>query len=131
MPRPGNRLLLPEVSRERVERPWGWFETLADGSDYRIKRLLVRAGCRLSLQRHAHRSEHWIVVGGEGWLECGNERVPASPGSTLTIPTGAIHRATAGRLDLEFVEVQRGTDLREDDIERLEDDYGRAAEGIG
>jgi mannose-6-phosphate isomerase-like protein (cupin superfamily) len=122
---------LPEEIRERVERPWGWFETVASGPGYRIKRLLVRAGSRLSLQRHAHRSEHWIVVGGDGLLECGGDRVRALPGSTLTIPEGAIHRATAGTVDLEFVEVQRGDDLREDDIERLADDYGRAREGTG
>lgn len=110
---------------ERVERPWGWFETLADGPGYLVKRLRILAGRRLSLQRHRQRSEHWVVVAGDGLLERDGERLAASPGATLFVPLGSRHRATAGSGDLEIIEVQRGEALREDDIERFEDDYGR------
>jgi len=110
---------------ERVERPWGWFESLGSGEAYLVKRLLIRAGHRISLQRHQHRSEHWVVVSGEGWLECEGHSIPAGVGTSLAIPQGAIHRARAGALDLLIVEVQQGPWLSEDDIERLSDDYGR------
>jgi mannose-6-phosphate isomerase len=106
-------------------RPWGWFETLARGEGYLVKRLCIRAGERISLQRHRCRSEHWVVVGGEGLLECGGERREARAGTSLFIPVGAVHRASAGAADLLIVEVQRGDRLREDDIERLADDYRR------
>ena len=111
---------------ERVERPWGWFESLGCGEGYQVKRLLVRAGQRISLQRHQHRSEHWVVVAGEGWLECEGSSTPAEAGTCLAIAQGAIHRASAGDRDLLIVEVQHGPWLSEDDIERLSDDYGRA-----
>ncbi|KEF42201.1 MAG: mannose-6-phosphate isomerase [Cyanobium sp. CACIAM 14] len=110
---------------ERVHRPWGWFETLASGDGYLVKRLRITAERRISLQRHHHRSEHWVVVAGAGVIECDGSRFAATPGSTLFIPCGSLHRAGAGATDLEIVEVQRGDDLREDDIERLEDDHGR------
>jgi mannose-6-phosphate isomerase len=107
------------------ERPWGWFETLGSGESYLVKRLCIRAGQRISLQRHRHRLEHWVVVSGNGLLHCDGEDLEARPGSTLLVPCGAIHRACAGSEDLVIVEVQRGVELREDDIERLEDDYQR------
>ncbi len=111
----------------RQERPWGWFETLAEGDGYLVKRLCIHAGRRISLQRHRWRSEHWLVVGGYGLLECGGEQRQAGPGTSLVIPLGAVHRASAGNADLLIVEVQRGERLREDDIERLADDFGRLA----
>ena len=111
----------------RVERPWGWFETLATGDGYLVKRLRIEAGRRISLQRHQHRCEHWVVVAGDGDLECEGQRIAAAPGTTLLVPCGAIHRASAGHSDLLIVEVQRGAHLREDDIERIADDFGRAA----
>jgi mannose-6-phosphate isomerase len=114
---------LQELTRE--ERPWGWFETLARGDGYLVKRLSIRAGERISLQRHHQRSEHWVVVAGTGWLRCGEQQLPARPGTTLEVPCGALHRAGAGEQDLLIVEVQRGSVLREDDIERLADDYQR------
>lgn len=109
-------------------RPWGWFETLGEGPGYRIKRLCVTAGQRLSLQRHRHRCEHWVVVGGSGLLHCDGRDIQAHAGTTLFIPVGAIHRASASHDDLVIVEVQRGEPLSETDIERLADDYGRTAE---
>lgn len=110
---------------ERILRPWGWFESLGEGAGYRVKRLLLLPGRRLSRQRHLHRCEHWVVVSGEGVLELNGMLVPARPGTTLFIPQQASHRAQGGRESLVIVEVQRGTVLREDDIERLADDFGR------
>ena len=118
----------------RIDRPWGWFETLAfappasppgGGGGYAVKRLWIAPHGRISLQRHHHRSEHWVVVDGQGVLECGEERIAAQPGTTLFVPVGTIHRASAGPEGLLIVEVQRGDELREDDIERVADDYGR------
>ena len=106
-------------------RPWGWFEALGSGEGYLVKRLCIHAGQRISLQRHRHRLEHWVVVGGSGELECDGHRHPAAAGTTLEIPRGAVHRASAGPEDLLIVEVQRGSLLSEDDIERLADDYQR------
>ncbi|MFM8526262.1 MAG: phosphomannose isomerase type II C-terminal cupin domain [Cyanobacteriota bacterium] len=109
----------------RFERPWGWYETLAIGDHYLLKRLWIRAGSRLSLQRHRHRCEHWVVVAGDGVLENDGQVSAASVGATLFIAQGAIHRASAGAEGLEIIEVQRGSMLLEGDIERFADDYGR------
>ena len=112
-----------------VERPWGWFEPLGGGEGYLVKRLCIRAQQRISLQRHRHRSEHWVVVAGSGTLQCHDNTLTAQPGTNLFIPCGALHRASAGDHDLLIVEVQRGERLSEDDIERIADDYQRLAEG--
>ena len=109
----------------RVERPGGWYETLSQGNNYLVNRLLVRAGQQLSLQRHRHRSESWTVVSGSGALLRGETWHTASAGVMLSIPCGAVHRARADGFDLLILEVQHGDDLREDDIERLKDNYGR------
>ena len=123
----------------RVERPWGWFETLVDarpanpadgGGGYAVKRLWISPRCRISLQRHQHRSEHWVVVFGHGEVECGDEAMAAQPGTTFFVPVGALHRASAGGEGLLIVEVQRGDELREEDIERVEDDYGRVVSSL-
>ena len=111
-----------------VERPWGWFEPLANGDGYLVKRLCIRAQQRISLQRHHHRSEHWVVVSGRGTLVCDTQNHEATAGCTLLIPCGALHRASAGDQDLLIVEVQRGALLSEDDIERIADDYQRVTE---
>jgi mannose-6-phosphate isomerase-like protein (cupin superfamily) len=92
---------------------------------YALKRLWISPESRISLQRHQHRSEHWVVVAGHGLLECGDAQIDAQPGTSLIVPIGAIHRASAGREGLLIIEVQRGDELREDDIERIADDYGR------
>ena len=113
------------ASWARTERPWGWFETLGEGEGYRVKRLWLGAGCRLSLQRHQHRSEHWVVVAGHGELELEGQALAAMGGTSLFIPCLSLHRATAGAEALEIIEVQRGPVLQEDDIERFADDYGR------
>ncbi len=112
----------------RSQRPWGWFETLAEGEGYRVKRLVLQPGQRLSLQRHTHRCEHWLVAAGDGLAWVDGTEIRLGPGVGLTIPQGAVHRAAAGPASLEIIELQRGATLREDDIERLADDYGRAAD---
>lgn len=121
-------------ARERVQRPWGWFETLAAAtpadaeggtSGYLVKRLWIHPHSRISLQRHRQRSEHWVVVAGSGELECGAARFQAEVGTCLEVPVGAVHRASAAAQGLLIIEVQRGESLREDDIERFADDYGR------
>ncbi|MEB3333497.1 MAG: phosphomannose isomerase type II C-terminal cupin domain [Cyanobacteriota bacterium] len=114
------------IAFERVERPWGWYETLTAGQGYLVKRLWLSPGQRISLQRHHHRSEHWVVVNGEGLLTLDGATLPAKRGTTLFVPEGARHRAEAGDHALEIVEVQRGESLSEADIERFEDDFGRA-----
>jgi mannose-6-phosphate isomerase-like protein (cupin superfamily) len=98
---------------------------MASAEGYLVKRLWLQPGARLSLQRHCHRCEHWVVVQGDGVIESRGERLEAAPGVTLTIPAMAVHRATAGPCGLMIVEVQRGDALDEGDIERFADDYGR------
>jgi mannose-6-phosphate isomerase len=115
----------PHSPAGRVERPWGWYEQLASGDEYLVKRLLIRRGQRLSLQLHHHRCEHWVVVAGDGELQVAQATITATAGTSVFIPQGTIHRAQGGQEDLEIVEVQRGSWLSEADIERLADDFGR------
>ncbi|RLA81022.1 MAG: mannose-6-phosphate isomerase [Deltaproteobacteria bacterium] len=108
-------------------RPWGYYEVLSDAPDHKVKRIVVRPGARLSLQRHRRRSEHWYIVKGRGVVTVDSREVELGPGESVDIPQGAAHRiANVGEEDLVFIEVQRGDYFGEDDIERLEDDYGRA-----
>jgi mannose-6-phosphate isomerase-like protein (cupin superfamily) len=107
-------------------RPWGHYVVLADEADHKVKRIVVKPGGRLSLQRHRRRQEHWYVVSGEALVtrDRDEEWVPA--GRAIDIPRGAWHRvANQGSADLVFVEVQTGEYFGEDDIERAQDDYGR------
>jgi mannose-6-phosphate isomerase len=117
------------VANEREERPWGYYEVLDDGPAFRVKRICVHAGQRLSYQRHQHRSEHWYVVAGSGvaLVEGCDQRLAV--GSTVQVDVGTPHRvANDGDADLVFIEVQTGSYFGEDDIERLDDDYGRHVE---
>ena len=111
---------------DRIERPWGWYEELGRGEQYLVKRLWIAPGCRISLQRHRHRCEHWVVVAGGGVLESGGVATVAAVGTTLFIAREAIHRASAGADGLAIIEVQRGAVMQESDIERFADDFGRA-----
>ena len=113
------------IPQMRVERPWGWYETIASGEGYLVKRLWLAPGKRISLQRHQHRCEHWVGVYGAGALTLEGTTFQAQKGPTLFVPEGARHRAEAGPEALEIVEVQRGEVLSETDIERFEDDFGR------
>jgi mannose-6-phosphate isomerase-like protein (cupin superfamily) len=116
----------PPGAGARVERPWGWFEDLERGERHLVKKLLIRGGRRLSLQRHRHRCEHWVVVAGTGMVRLADETLAVGPGTALVIPQGMLHRAgAASGSDLLIIEVQLGDVLREDDIERFEDDFGR------
>lgn len=113
----------PDVS----ERPWGYFVVLEDGCTYKVKRIVVRPGMRLSLQRHRHRREHWLVLTGTALVTRDSETVRLQPGDALDIAAGQLHRLeNPGPDDLEIIEIQQGSSCAEDDIERLEDDFGRA-----
>jgi mannose-6-phosphate isomerase len=108
-------------------RPWGHYDVLTDEADYKVKRIVVEPGKRLSLQRHARRAEHWYVVRGGALVTRDTELLPLDPGNAVDIPRGAAHRIeNPGDVPLVFIEVQRGDYFGEDDIERLEDDYGRS-----
>ena len=111
---------------ERDERPWGSFEVLAEGDGYKVKRIEVKPGHRLSLQMHEGRSEHWVVVVGEAFVTVGEHEMRLRANEEVLIPTRTKHRvANAGEAELVFIEVQCGSYLGEDDITRFEDDYNR------
>ena len=111
---------------ESDRRPWGKFEVLSEAPTHKVKRLTVEPGKRLSYQRHRHRSEHWFVVSGRGVATVDGVAHPVVPGDAVDVPAGAAHRIESSGPDpLVFVEVQHGTSFEEDDIERLEDDFGR------
>ena len=108
-------------------RPWGFFVVLDEGPGFKVKRVEVLAGKRLSYQRHAHRSEHWVIVNGVASVTLDGVVKAAHPGDAVFVPIGAAHRiGNAGAGILVFVEVQRGDLLSESDIVRLEDDFNRA-----
>ncbi len=109
------------------QRPWGSFTVLDEGSNYKVKRIDVLPGKRLSYQKHAQRAEHWAVVQGAAKVTLDDREIIVSPGESIDIPVGASHRVeNPGSETLIFIEVQRGSYLGEDDIVRLEDDFGRA-----
>ena len=109
----------------RVYRPWGWYETLALG-----ERFQVNPGAALSLQRHQRRAEHWVVIAGEGLVRVGDEEMHLHVDQSVYIPQKTMHRlSNASAQPLEIVEVQTGDYLGEDDIVRLQDNYGRAGMG--
>jgi mannose-6-phosphate isomerase len=107
-------------------RPWGYYTVLADEADHKVKRIVVYSGKRLSLQRHRQRAEHWYVVSGQAAVTRDQEELRLRAGEAVDIPRGAVHRVeNPGLRDLAFIEVQTGDYFGEDDIERLEDDFGR------
>ena len=108
-------------------RPWGSWLILDEGEGYKVKRIVVDPGCRLSYQRHELRAEHWIVVAGSATCTLDGENVVLAPGETVDVEVGQAHRiANQGDDTLVVIEVQRGSYTGEDDIVRIEDDYGRA-----
>lgn len=118
--------LEPQVLDEAA-RPWGSWEVLDVGQNYKIKRITVRPHARLSLQTHHYRSEHWLVVVGVATCTVGTDQSLVEPGQHLYVPRGVVHRiANDGADDLIIVEIQVGSYTGEDDIVRLQDDYGRA-----
>ena len=113
---------------DRTERrPWGTFTVLDEAASYKVKRIEVLPKQRLSYQRHKHRAEHWMVVAGEARVTLDDREIRLAVGQTVDIPVQARHRIeNPGERELVFIEIQRGAYLGEDDIERFDDDYGRA-----
>jgi mannose-1-phosphate guanylyltransferase/mannose-6-phosphate isomerase len=119
----------PQVTEDhlKVHRPWGSYQSIDNGDRHQVKRIVVKPGNRLSLQKHHHRSEHWIVVRGAARVTV-NELVKiVHENESIYIPIGAVHRLeNPGKILLELIEVQTGSYLGEDDIIRIEDDYRRS-----
>jgi mannose-1-phosphate guanylyltransferase/mannose-6-phosphate isomerase len=112
----------------KVHRPWGWYDSIDEGGRFKVKRIQVKPGASLSLQKHHHRAEHWIVVKGTAEVTCGDKKLLLTENQSTYIPLGEVHRlANPGSLPLEIIEVQSGSYLGEDDIVRLEDTYGRTS----
>ena len=115
-----------QAHHTKVYRPWGHYEAIDQGDGYQVKRLVVDAGKRISLQRHQHRSEHWVVVRGSARVTLETTTFDLATNESTYIAAGAIHRLeNAGFQPLEVIEVQTGAYLGEDDIERFEDDFNR------
>lgn len=122
------RTVAPQVTEDhiKVHRPWGSYQSLDIGERHQVKRIIVKAGGRLSLQRHHHRSEHWIVVRGTALVTVNDLQKMVHENESIYIPIGAVHRMeNPGKIPLELIEVQTGSYLGEDDIIRIEDDYRR------
>ena len=124
------------IARERQEaqnhsqvyRPWGAYDSVDIGSRFQVKHLSVKPGAQLSLQMHHHRAEHWIVVSGTAQVTCDDKSFLLTENQSTYIPIASVHRlANPGKIPLEIIEVQSGSYLGEDDIQRLEDAYGRSA----
>jgi mannose-1-phosphate guanylyltransferase / mannose-6-phosphate isomerase len=121
--------IAPAVTEEhcKVHRPWGCYQSIDQGDRFQVKRIVVKPGGRLSLQRHYHRAEHWVVVRGTARVTIGGEIKIVHENESTYIPIGAMHRLdNPGKIDLELIEVQTGSYLGEDDIVRVEDDYRRS-----
>ncbi|MGB3316086.1 MAG: mannose-1-phosphate guanylyltransferase/mannose-6-phosphate isomerase [Albidovulum sp.] len=114
------------VEHIRNHRPWGWYQTMDLGERFRVKRIVVKPGAKLSLQKHHHRAEHWVVVRGTAEVTRDGEILVLHENESIYLPIGSVHRlANPGRIPVEIIEVQTGTYLEEDDIIRIEDEFGR------
>jgi mannose-6-phosphate isomerase len=114
-------------AQESDERPWGSYTVLDDDTSFKVKRIVVRPGKRLSYQRHSRRSEHWFVVSGTARVILDDVASELAPGDSVDIPVGSNHRMeNTSDTDVVFIEVQHGDYFGEDDIVRLEDDFGRS-----
>ncbi len=110
----------------KVHRPWGWYDSIDEGGRFKVKHIQVNPGASLSLQKHNHRAEHWVVVSGTAKITCGDKKLLLTENQSTFIPLGEIHRLTnPGSIPLEIIEVQSGCYLGEDDIVRIKDSYGR------
>jgi len=110
----------------KEERPWGWYEVIDQGDRFKVKNIEVKPGHRLSLQKHHHRTEHWIVVSGTALVTRGSEEYAVQSNESTYIPMGEVHRLeNIGKIPLIMIEAQVGEYVGEDDIIRLEDDYKR------
>lgn len=121
-----NRSRAEAIQGVRVWRPWGWYQTIDDGERFRVKHIQVEPGAKLSLQKHWHRSEHWVVVSGTALVTCGDNTFALRENESTFIPAGTAHRLeNPGRVPLRMIEVQSGEYVGEDDIVRMDDVYGR------
>jgi mannose-1-phosphate guanylyltransferase/mannose-6-phosphate isomerase len=117
------------LEHRRVYRPWGFYQTADAGARYQVKRICVNPGAQLSLQKHFHRSEHWVVVRGVAEVTVGTEPRLVHENESVYVPIGSVHRlSNPGKIPLELIEVQVGSYLGEDDILRLDDVYRRHTE---
>ena len=113
-------------THRKVYRPWGWYQSIDECERFKVKRICVQPKASLSLQKHHHRAEHWVVVKGTAEVLCDDQTMLLSENQSTYIPLGAVHRlSNPGSIPLEMIEVQSGSYLEEDDIIRLEDNYGR------
>jgi len=113
-------------SPRKVHRPWGWYDSIDEGERFKVKRIRVNPKASLSMQKHSHRAEHWIVVKGTAEITCGDKVIVLTENQSTYIPLGEVHRlANRGSVPLEIIEVQSGSYLGEDDIVRFADAYGR------
>ena len=114
------------ITHTRQYRPWGLFEVLGEGPGFQVKHLSLNPGAKISLQKHNHRAEHWVVVKGSAQVTCDDREYILNENESTHIPLGAVHRLeNAGAEPISIVEIQTGEELREDDIERFEDLYKR------
>jgi mannose-1-phosphate guanylyltransferase / mannose-6-phosphate isomerase len=123
------KTVAPQITEEhlKVHRPWGSYQSVDNGDRHQVKRIVVKPGGRLSLQKHHHRAEHWIVVRGAARVTVNDSVKTVHENESIYIPMGAVHRLeNPGKIMLELIEVQTGTYLGEDDIIRIEDDYQRS-----
>ena len=115
-----------QIFHRKVHRPWGWYDCIDEGGRFKVKRIQVKPKASLSLQKHHHRAEHWIVVSGTAEITNGDKVLTLTENQSTYIPLGEVHRlANPSSIPLEIIEVQSGSYLGEDDIVRLEDTYGR------
>jgi mannose-1-phosphate guanylyltransferase/mannose-6-phosphate isomerase len=120
------RKLKEAREHSRVYRPWGYYQSIDNGERHQVKRIVVKPGHKLSLQKHYHRAEHWIVVRGAAEVTRDNEVTMIHENESIYLPIGSVHRlVNPGKIDLELIEVQTGSYLGEDDIVRIEDVYAR------
>jgi mannose-1-phosphate guanylyltransferase/mannose-6-phosphate isomerase len=123
----GSRDREEHTQHRKVHRPWGWYDSIDQGPGFKVKRIMVKPGASLSLQKHTRRAEHWVVVSGTAEITCGDKVTQLQANQSTYIPCGEIHRlANPGTVPLEIIEVQSGDYLGEDDIIRIDDQYGRA-----
>lgn len=113
-------------AHRKVHRPWGWYDSIDDSQRFKVKRIQVNPGASLSLQKHHHRAEHWVVVKGTAEVTCGDSVKLLTENQSTYIPLGEVHRlSNPGSIPLEIIEIQSGSYLGEDDIVRISDVYGR------
>ena len=111
----------------KEQRPWGWYDVIDQGNRYKVKSIEVNPNASLSLQKHLHRAEHWVVVEGTAQIEVDGKITIIKEDESTYIPLGSKHRlSNPGKIPLRIIEVQSGSYLEEDDIERFDDNYGRS-----